>query len=413
MRFLKNSEIIATYSVSDKTVRNWIVAAENGVLELKLCKLNGKSFIADTHTNSILLDKMASTGRKYRNSLSSIDIDVPNNFYATFNDSQISDIISNLSRRHEALGAYKYFGEGGKYWSRFLDELVNTGLPNLINNTIEALDTSYPRIEATLSRYKHINVVSLCGGNANTTKKLLERVQATGKLRKYIVIDISPEMIKTNVNNATAWLGKDTAIETYQRDLTYHRFGDVLVKDSYGDDASLTINILLLVAGVIVNFNNPDQVLDTIAESISSEDILITTLKKDTNKTRNSFDFNISADNSALSVHETYLLEQLGIKSELYYPEQIFEPETRTRSLRVVLKKNLNLNFDKGNFRRTLKFNNGDRIILWHALHHTDKEIQDRFIRTGFKIFHMSSSVDEELSIVIARLSNRFAPNAL
>lgn len=405
MRYLKNSEVISTYGVSDKTVRNWIQAAKNNELELKLVQYNEKNYIADTAGNNRILTDLSENAIKYRNTRSRKTIEPSTEFFKIYNSIQIRDIIRCLDTYREIPSSYKYFKDGATYWNQYLNELYSSGSTNLLSNTDETLMASLGHILGHISNYDHVNLINLCVGNGNTTEGFVKQLSNTGKLKKIILIDISPDMLNIASANYKKWTKEKITVENEIRDLRYQRFNDLIMNDSYETDAAKTINIILFVAGPIVNFINPDQVLHTIHESIGSNDLLVTTLKRDTQKTRNFFDFNIREDSKIASTHENYVLNLLNVEPSLYEPEQIYIDETHTRTSRAVLKYDIDLNFRLDKYKKTISFKRGDRITLWRSHHHSDQQIRDRFENTGFKTIYMASSIDGELNLLIDKIA--------
>lgn len=67
MKYFRNTELAKIYKVSEKSVRNWIEAAQSGKIELQLFEHNGKYFIANTSKNTTIIEKLVEKGKKFRN----------------------------------------------------------------------------------------------------------------------------------------------------------------------------------------------------------------------------------------------------------------------------------------------------------------------------------------------------------
>ena len=94
MKFFKNTELAKLYHVSEKSVRNWISATKEGKLDLELYTENDKSYIANTAENDIILKRLVDRGKKYKNSRGYRVITPNDEFYKTYSNKQVLDIIS-------------------------------------------------------------------------------------------------------------------------------------------------------------------------------------------------------------------------------------------------------------------------------------------------------------------------------
>jgi hypothetical protein len=218
MRYFKNSELVKLYNVSDKTIRNWIVAARRGNLALGLCLVKGRDYIQDNEHNRTVLEELVDQGRKYRNNRSRRTLKPRPEFYQLFNRRQVGDIINGIDKHQLLPMKYKYFGEGGTYWAQYLKELYNDDKPNLVTNTAEVLNFSIPYLDQQTQAYRHVNIVNLCVGNSITLCPILEHFNKSGKLRRVITIDLSPTMLDISEKTIKEQLGHQIKVEKYTRD---------------------------------------------------------------------------------------------------------------------------------------------------------------------------------------------------
>ena len=112
MTYFRHSELVNRYHVSLKTVHNWIDAAKQGKLELKLTGVGSRTYIANTPRNISLLEKLSEQGKKYRNARFNKVTTPKPEFYELFNRRQILDIVTNLIVHHEIPRQYNYFDGG-------------------------------------------------------------------------------------------------------------------------------------------------------------------------------------------------------------------------------------------------------------------------------------------------------------
>lgn len=404
MRYFSNSELIDLYGVSDKAVRNWIEAAIQHRVPLELYEHKGRLYIADTVRNVSTLEELAEKGKKFRNKRTHRDIYPSNDFYATYTQDQILDIISNLSKYSELPNSYLYFGKGAEYWGGYLEKLLEAGSGNTLTNTIETIRLNMDYLKRLIEPYEKVNIVNICIGNCSSIQNVVDEVRKMNKLGRLIAIDISEDMINISRKRLGAQLQNGLKLEGFLRDVSHQRFGDVLGASSFGDQKKV-INLCFFLAGPIVNFREPDQALHVIRDSMGKDDLLVTTLKRDTQEARRFFDFNLDSDKKLLSAYNSTLLDLLNIHEPLYEFEQSYDPVKRLRSMKVYPKYSLTLHFSLQDDEVLVDLKKGQPIMLWRAWHHSDQEIASRFRKNGFDIVQTSQSPDERLNFLITKVS--------
>jgi uncharacterized SAM-dependent methyltransferase len=405
LKYFKNKELTTLYNVSDKTVRNWIAASQEGKLGLKLVEENDRTYIADSIANNQLMEQTVAKGKKYRNNRNHKTLSPSQEFYKLFSFSQIVDIANQLDNHHELPWQYMYFGDAASYWDKYLHELQKAGRSNLLTNTIEALDLSAEYIDALVKPYRYVNVINVCVGNNLGIRKTLARLQRQSKLKRFIAIDISNDILEVSERNINHWFNGSIQMEKYQLDVRHQAFGDIIAKDTYGEDASATINLIFFVAGPIVNFKNPQQVLRNINDSMGKNDLLFTSLKRNTPQTRQFFDFNIKSDQSLLGGHHKILLDQIGVDDSLYELEQVVDEEAKYRRILIRLKSSLSIVFKTGDFQKTVSIEKGETILLWRSKQYYDQDIIDIFREADFSPIHVSQSLDRQLNLLISKIN--------
>src|SRR5690606_36703334 len=101
MHYYKSTELADLYGVSRRTVTNWVKQTQEGRLELELVN-DGTSFhIAKTLANQLKIYNLAKERRKYLNTLSRTYLKPSQEFYDTYSEDQIQDIIHSLTINRE------------------------------------------------------------------------------------------------------------------------------------------------------------------------------------------------------------------------------------------------------------------------------------------------------------------------
>jgi len=399
VKYFKNTELAKLHNVSEKSVRNWIQAASEGKLDLQLYEQNGKSYIANISSNSLLLEELAAKGKKYKNTRGHKALVPSPKFYKLFSPKQIVDIISNLDIHREIPLQYSYFNSGAKRWDQYTRHLLAQNTQNSLTNTIQLLELSMDYIDTLIEGYDSVNVVDIGVGNALPVRKTLEHLLQKNVLKRYVGLDISQELLKIAEHNIAHWFDGKVQTEMYVRDVNYDRFDDLLIPESHGTSAESTVNLVFFLGGTINNFRDPGRVYSTIHDSMGKKDLLFFSKKLDTAKSRRYFEMAVRG-NQELDL----VLKVLNIDESMYTIEQFFDEYKMARQLQVRLNIALTITFNLYGQERTLELNKGDAILLWRARHQTTIETLCEFDKNNFDLLHATRSKDQEYLLSISRI---------
>lgn len=406
MKYFKNTELAKLYNVSEKSVRNWIDAAEKGKLDLELYPHSEKVFIADTLGNSALIKDLVEKGRKYRNSRSHKSVKPKTEFYELFDTNQIIDIINSLDIYSEVPQGYTYFGVGAKYWDKYTQRLLKEDEGNTLTTNIDLLDFDLGAIESFVADYEHINVIDIGPGNCLPVKQLLAQLHDKKKLKRYIALDISKDMLNIAEENINAWFKGDVKFEGFVKDVSYERFRDVVITDTFGKNQNSTVNLVLFLGTLITNFREPEQVLHAIRDSMGRSDVLVTFLKLDSKKSRRFFDFNVDSDKTILSLQDKFILDLLNIEESFYSVEQFYDERKKSRIIQIRLKVSISVSVKVGELQKTINLHKGESILLWRAWHFSDYEIIGTYDKNNFGLLQATKSRDQEYLLLTSKLKS-------
>ena len=408
MKYFKNTELAKLYKVSEKSVRNWIEAAQKGKLELQLFEHNGKYFIANTLKNATIIEQLVERGKKYKNKRGFRVVSPTKKFYRIYNTKQILSIISSLSIHNEVPTEYTYFGDGAKFWDEYSWKVYKESSPNLLNRTIELLNISLDNLVRLIGDRHKVNVIDLGPGNGLPIRPVLEHLQKSNKLQKYIAVDLSEEMLNILERNIKEWFGGKVAFEGRIQNFTYQRFDDLLIDDYARDDKETPINLVFALGGTLDNFRHPEQVLQTINSSMGINDLFIYAGCLDTPHTRRYFDFDTSGVSNKLAPMDRMLVDPLGIEESLYDVQLEFNEEQRIRSISILPKIDLSIQFDFANGSRYVELRKGRPILLWRYWHKDTIEIINEFDQNEFDILQATKSADLHYLLLISKVKTKY-----
>lgn len=399
MLYFKHAELAEKYHVSLKTVHNWIDAAKQGKIPLRLHTVSSRTYIADTPENTVVLKQLSEKGKKYRNSLHHKVVQPIPEFYKIFNHKQILDIVTSLSVHRELPKQYDYLEDGAKNWDNWLSQLqTDSKTSNTFSATIQLLEVFRGPLDRLLTN-KRINVIDLGAGNAYPVRQLLAHLHEKHSLNRYIAIDISASMLEIAESNIKQWFGEDFPFESYVRDIAYEHFDDIVVEDMLDSQADQTVNLVLLLGDTINNLPSPNNVLKAAYDSMGINDLIVFPTKLDSEVSRRYFNW---PNNLQASDLNGYLLNLISLDGSLYDIEMGFDEGRMMRYVRIRLKTALTIDFSFGTIKREVSFEKGETILLHRIWHKTSIEIIAQFEAAGFKLIQSGLSDDRQYVLTIS-----------
>jgi len=399
VKYFKNTELAKIYNVSEKSVRNWIQAADEQKLDIELFEHKNKKFIANTAKNTSTIEDLVSKGKKYKNSRGYKRVQPKEKFYRLYSPKQIIDIISNMDIYHESPVQYTYFNSGAERWDQYTRHLLKEDASNALTNTVNLLDINMNYVDELVANYANVNIIDLGVGNALPVRGFIDHFQKNGKLKRYIGIDISQELLDIANKNINDWFDGKVKFEGYIRDIVYERFDDLLVAESFGSGAGSTINLVLFLGGTLSNFREPNRALASIHDSLGKNDLLFFTKKLDNEKARRFFEL-ASPGRQAIEL----VLDLMNIDSSCYTLDQLFDENKKAREVYATLNVAISVEFELEGQKRVIEFNKGDRILLWRAKHQSIIDIIEQFDESNLEFVEAIRSIDQTYLLTISKL---------
>jgi len=391
MYYYKSSELAEQYGVSRRTVTNWIKQASTGKLSLRIIEIDGIHYIAKSEKNQERLANIVQERRKYLNKRSHKHLHPTQTFYEMFSQDQMSDIVRSLLAERELPLQYTYFGEGARLWDKFRKD---SGL--LDAERLVSASSSY--IMWLLSEYESVNIIDVGVGNGQAVKPLISLLQEAGKLRKYIGIDLSQNMIEITEANLRSWF-PDLPIEMHVRDFSRETFGDLATQaHDPATQQSSAINVVLMLGGQMSNFKDPVPVLSLVNRSMSADDILITNFKLGIPEVKKQLAFI-----SGYQTRAEILLNLMGVDRSLYDAEIGFDEEEKVRYSRIKFNRAITIEITTPLGSWFVPFKKDDKVLTFRAHYNEPSNIlEDIFVRAGFNPLMTSQRVDHQGMLLVA-----------
>lgn len=412
MKYFKNTELAKLYHVSEKSVRNWIEAAEAGKLDLQLFDKNSKKFIANTSKNTVLIEKQVEKGKKFKNTRGLRTIAPSKEFYQIYNREQIVDMVTNITIHKEIPLQYGYLNGGADSWDDYAKRLVNEEASNILKNTVELLDLQGQYLDRIVGDERKVNVIDLGPGNGLPLRSTLARLVEQGRLDRYIAIDVSKDMLAILRKNIDEWFEGKVKIETHVRNFAEERFDDLLIEDRIHKDTPA--NLVFLLGGTVSNMRLPEHTLRVINNSLAPDDVVMCSGYLDTPYMRRYFDLSGSAVSAQKPDQAAPRFVKPGVRmmvpSLLRIDEQLCEYEVafseshQSRIQWLKPKVDLLLQLELGAETWEIELRKDDPILVWRHRHFTLPGIIDFFDKNDFAVTQASKSTDGNYFLVASKI---------
>jgi uncharacterized SAM-dependent methyltransferase len=395
-KYIKNIQISKKYGVSRPTVGKWLENAIEQKNNLQVGNYNGRYYILDNKHNAAELARLKDKGVKYRNKIGFEEITPDAEFYKTFNEDQIIEIISDIEFNKSIDMKFSYFGEGAQLWSSYVDQFASAESTNP-NIQLELFKTTFEYIKMRLSKFDTINLVDLGTGNGYHVKDLIEILLSKGFKVTYTGIDISKDMLTIASKNIETWFPQ---VKQYQivQDFEEFNIRNNLFKNSLTDASSC--NLVLFMGSTIGNFNDRTHVLRTISASLGKNDYLIFDNGLDDEKRRTSF---TSIQNKYTSKFIIWLVNSLGFKSDMYESINRYDSEKQSRIYGIKLTKDIDLSFTIGGQSKTISLSENDEIITWNHYSHSIPSLLEEVNGAGLNLINLALRQDNTGFLLMAQ----------
>ncbi len=405
MKYFKNTELAKLYNVSEKSVRNWIDAAESGKLEFELYEEKGKNYIANTSRNSLLVEQLVQKGKKYKNTRGFRTLTPSDAFYKTYTKKQILDIILNLTIHKEIPLQYGYLDGGADSWNHYANRLVEEEAPNVLKSTSDLLDLSAGYIDKLVGKGRKINIIDLGPGNGLPARATIERLLGEGRLNRYIAIDISPDMLDILKSNVETWFDGRVTPECYMRNFAEERFDDLLLEDRTKIGADAPINLVFLFGGTLSNLRYPDHTLRIINSSLGLDDLLFYSGYLDTPYTRRYFDLSGVAHTQKDPQQSGLIPSLLQMDESICDFEQFYSPEHHSRYKRMIPRVDIQIEFNIEGTDWPVELRKNEPILLWRHRHYGTIDFVKLFARNDFDLLQVTKSEDQQHILLVSRIT--------
>lgn len=312
-------------------------------------------------------------------------------FYDTFSDEEILDIIQNLESSRAIDLKYTYYGIGAKQWNDYVNDVLSVSAEE------ELMEHAFDLIVKHIKKFDidKINLVDLGVGNAAPVQKIINKLNDKNILNKYIGADISQEMFKYAEKNLKNIIVKNKRVMhrcDFERDNLY----SALCKNKIGAKMNVC-NILISLGGTICNHENISTVLENIYRSMDREDLFFFSNK--ILKKQNIIDSSNLFTPELLQMF-TWILQYVGIDISCCDSSYHYDEERNMRYMIISLDKNYIINFKVLDKVRKVVLPRGSGIRIFNHTPVDYSQIFEWCENTGFTLSSINTTSNKQKTLV-------------
>jgi SAM-dependent methyltransferase len=352
MKTYKNIEISKKFKVSLPTVNRWI---ENAIEEKNLLKLEivrGKHRIIQNSHNDDIMNQLQEAGLINKNKVFVSTVKPEAEFYKVFSDEQVYDIISNLKNRRDIPLKYTYMNGGANIWAKISNGDPTSDLSKAFLVTPDLLKMLQEFL-VSVGKDKKFNIIDLGPGNGINTKGLIDFLDKSNLLNKYIAVDISKEMLGFAKSNMQKWFPKINYEECIL-DFESSSFSQITRENKSKD----IINIILLIGNTFGNVQDEIRLFKNLEYSLEQDDLLIFSNRLEGHNELTNWE-HIAGNNE----RHVFIPKLLGIDVEKSQFLLQYSDKIKSRTASLVLDKDYVIEFNNGN---QVSLYKNDEIMVWH-----------------------------------------------
>jgi uncharacterized SAM-dependent methyltransferase len=397
MAFKFNYAYIAKlYKVSKPTVSSWAKGATEGKNLLQVSQSDGKITILDTNHNYTELGRLADTGRKFQSKKEYSQIEPTKAFYQLYNTKQQLEILNNLLYQRQILSKFTFFGEASKIWVNFSqDQILNRAYFTTFQATPKLLENTKHLIQ-NLFEEKEYNLIDLCAGSGENIVGFLKNLNSKDskiKVKKYVAVDISSDMLDLNHQKVIEQVPKinyKSQILDIENDFFPELFYDLIENiQNYR-----TQNLVFLTGDALSFLNNPNQTLQRIVSCFTPNTILVLTTSIYNEQNLNSF-------GSLKDNHQRLLVlpKLLSINTPQCEVEYIADHNNKEK--KVVLKMDKDYLLDIKNV--GIRLSKQDQILIWKQKLYSQNDLIDLVQQVGLRFVATVVNQENTHQLIIAK----------
>jgi uncharacterized SAM-dependent methyltransferase len=329
----------------------------------------------------------------------------PNNdFYLPFSEAEIANIIHALETRREIPLKYSYKGRGAKIWDDYYLKYIVTRWYRKSNLENSFLKANFNYIDGTYQGCEKVNIIDVGCGNSQPIKELITKLRQTGKIHKYLALDISDNLLQISQKNFSKWFPQIDYINS-SIDIENSSMNQELLQQLNSSENSNTANIFLHLGVTIGNHHNRIQVFKNLQESMQEKDLLIFTNEIGSNSQWDGFARG-AYKYQAEQIYK-WIKEKIGILSQDCELIRKYDLETDSVVANIKFKRHYTINFNRKQTNQKINLLAGEEITIWRHHKCQMSELTQEMEQAGLKLVHYTTNQYQSHVMVICQASQK------
>lgn len=323
-------------------------------------------------------------------------------FYELYGPQQIEAILTSLEEHRELPRQYGYFGRGAEHWDRYTQRLWHEPGDNTPVLSARLLRSCQGIIDDHVRGSSAVDVLDLGVGNGFPVRATLAHlIDDLGLAVRYVGIDLSATMLELAESNFRSWFGERLTFAGHLQDLADPSLSGLIRRAR----TRRRPGIALLLGGTLSNLRSPEATLRAIRNGLGGrgKDIFALSTKLDSIESRTYFDFSATGQTgSGLDDQDRLVLDLLNISAHDYVARNRFDESRLMRSISARLTNPLRLVVDLEGHERSLSFEAGEEIVVWHFHHQDLPGVEGQLADAGFALVRSFLPEDETYVLAVA-----------
>ncbi|PAX52470.1 L-histidine N(alpha)-methyltransferase [Brunnivagina elsteri] len=323
-------------------------------------------------------------------------------FYTTFSEVEILEIIDALEVRREIPLKYSYKGKGGKIWDNFYQKYIIPTWYRTSNVEIELLNNNFQYLNGDNLVGSKVNIIDVGAGNSYPIKKYIRQLQKLGKINQYIALDISEALLDVSQKNFKNWFPKINYIND-TLDIENSCIPKTLLENEPNQNQE-TINIILHLGVTIGNHHNRSRVFNNFSKSMKKNDLLVLTNEIGSNSKWNG-EARGGCDYHAENIYK-WITSAIAIKSEDCQLVRKYDSVRDSVVANIKFLHNYTIIFNIQGIDKNIEFSADDNITIWRHHKFEIPQLQQELAQAGLELIRYSTNKYSSHIMAICQLAH-------
>ncbi|HBB34951.1 MAG TPA: hypothetical protein DDZ80_15655 [Cyanobacteria bacterium UBA8803] len=329
-------------------------------------------------------------------------------FYSIFSQEELLDIIHTLEFRREIPLKYSYKGTGAQNWDKFYLKYIRPRWYRNSNPEILLLRDNFALINSHLAKSRQLTIIDVGVGNSYSIKEFIHRLNQMGKVKRYIALDISKELLELSQRNFINWF-PDIRFSSCTIDIENCSLSKILLKNQDNLEADDTAKIIFHLGVTMGNHHNRIGVLKNLRNSLGKNDLLVFTNEIGSNsqwdgRARGGFKYHVDKVYAWLKKH-------IGIDSEDCQLLRKYDNLTDSIVANIKLCHDYAINFSLSAIEQQIEIYTGEEITIWRQHKYEIPELRQEIEQAGLELVHYSTDRYFANIMVICKVASCNSPD--